>query len=88
MKLQSEQFKKGVENLRTAFSEQLFRKSFHGKKINNVPVDGFGAYAQAVWSTIRDNKDLDLPSQRTMLALFRCEEIAAQVIVVAVQLLY
>lgn len=31
-------------------------------------------YAQQVWTTIREQKELNLPSQREMLAAFRCDE--------------
>jgi hypothetical protein len=37
--------------------------------------NSFGRYAHEIWETIRSNKDLNLPSQREMLATFRCDEI-------------
>lgn len=43
-----------------------------------MPADGFPTYAQAIWDTIQAEKDLDLPSQRHMLAVFRCDEISKE----------
>lgn len=45
-----------------------------------VPADGFPHYAQTVWEKVVSNKDLDLPTQQELLAQFRCDEIAAQVV--------
>jgi hypothetical protein len=42
----------------------------------DVPADGLPTYAESIWDTIQSEKDLDLPSQRHMLAVFRCDEIA------------
>jgi hypothetical protein len=41
-----------------------------------VPADGFEPYTRSVWQTITAERDLDLPSQREMLARFRCAEVA------------
>lgn len=43
----------------------------------DVPIDGFDLYAKNIWEVIKDNRDLDLPSQKHMLAMFRCEEISS-----------
>lgn len=44
-----------------------------------VPIDGFQHYASAIWDVIINNKDLDLPTQKEMLAMYRCGEIAKEV---------
>lgn len=44
----------------------------------DVPADGFDIYAKNIWAVVKDNRDLDLPSQKEMLALFRCGEISDQ----------
>lgn len=46
-----------------------------------IPADGFPIYAQNVWQQIDSNKDLDLPTQQELLAQFRCDEIAREVLV-------
>ncbi|KAJ1628284.1 root hair defective 3 GTP-binding protein-domain-containing protein [Pavlovales sp. CCMP2436] len=42
----------------------------------SVPADGLEPFARSVWDTIVAERDLDLPSQREMLARFRCGEVA------------
>jgi len=44
----------------------------------DVPADGFSTFAESIWDTIQAEKDLDLPSQRHMLAIFRCDEISKE----------
>lgn len=46
-----------------------------------IPADGFSMYASNVWEQIDSNKDLDLPTQQEMLAQFRCDEIAREVLI-------
>jgi GTPase Era involved in 16S rRNA processing len=41
----------------------------------DIPADGFYKYTKEIWNTIKMNKDLDLPTQKEMLAIYRCEEI-------------
>ena len=42
-----------------------------------MPADGFAAFARGVWEAVRADRDLDLPTQREMLAVYRCDEIVA-----------
>ena len=44
----------------------------------SVPADGFGVYVRQIWETIKSNKELNLPSQKEMLATYRCDEIIHQ----------
>jgi hypothetical protein len=46
-----------------------------------IPADGFPMYAAGVWEQIDSNKDLDLPTQQELLAQFRCDEIAKEVLI-------
>lgn len=41
----------------------------------NVPADGFAFYARAIWDAILNSSELDIPSQKEMVATYRCEEI-------------
>jgi protein SEY1 len=80
MKLLKDKFREAVGVLRDRFNDPkcatyLFNNPNHGKKA--VPSDGFPHYAAQVWNTIKTNKDLNLPSQREMLATYRCDEISA-----------
>ncbi|PNS14463.1 Protein SEY1 [Sphaceloma murrayae] len=45
-----------------------------------IPADGFPHYASTIWQQIDSNKDLDLPTQQELLAQFRCDEIAKEVL--------
>lgn len=55
----------------------VFLPEYHRR----IPADGFSAYAEGVWEQIVHNKDLDLPTQQELLAQFRCDEIAREVLV-------
>lgn len=58
--------------------KQKFRRGelFKPEYSRGVAADGFAAYAESVWETVRANKELDIPSQKEMLAHVRCEQIA------------
>lgn len=45
-----------------------------------MPADGFATYIEQIWNMIKINEDLDLPSQKQMLAKFRCDEVISTVI--------
>jgi hypothetical protein len=55
----------------------VFLPEYHRR----IPADGFSVYAEGVWEQIVHNKDLDLPTQQELLAQFRCDEIAREVLV-------
>ncbi|KAI5926087.1 SEY1 protein [Camillea tinctor] len=55
----------------------VFLPEYHRR----IPADGFSAYAEGVWDQIVNNKDLDLPTQQELLAQFRCDEIAREVLI-------
>lgn len=60
--------------INTSSYNYLFKPEYH----RNVPLDGWPMYSQQIWEQIEQNKDLDLPTQQTLVARFRCEEIASQ----------
>ena len=55
----------------------VFLPEYHRR----IPADGFSVYANGIWDQIVHNKDLDLPTQQELLAQFRCDEIAKEVLV-------
>lgn len=55
----------------------VFLPEYHRR----IPADGLSHYAQGIWDQIVNNKDLDLPTQQELLAQFRCDEIAREVLV-------
>lgn len=88
-----DKFDQAVEKLSTRFREgykdpkkqgllnedetPLLLPEYHRR----IPADGFSVYAQGVWDQIVSNKDLDLPTQQELLAQFRCDEIAREVLI-------
>eukprot|EP00163_Fabomonas_tropica_P006357 TRINITY_DN1592_c0_g1_i1.p1 TRINITY_DN1592_c0_g1~~TRINITY_DN1592_c0_g1_i1.p1 ORF type:complete len:608 (-),score=192.03 TRINITY_DN1592_c0_g1_i1:89-1912(-) len=73
---QPDKFKEQVGELKKKFNDKssdgyLFKPEYS----KAVPADGFPHYASEIWSRIQENKDLDLPTQREMVALYRCDEI-------------
>ncbi|CAN8061519.1 unnamed protein product [Agarophyton chilense] len=70
------EFEEKVGELKKRFhSGDIFMKDYS----RGVAADGFSEYARSVWETIRANKELDIPSQKEMLAHVRCEQIAKDV---------
>lgn len=59
------------------FEGGVFLPEYHRR----IPADGFSIYAEQVWDTIVNNKDLDLPTQQELMAQFRCDEISREVLV-------
>lgn len=41
----------------------------------NIPFDGLFMFAEKVWETIKENKELNLPSQKIIVSNFRCSEV-------------
>jgi protein SEY1 len=79
-KLQKEAFAESVGTLRRWFGDShcanyLFR---HPAMFRGVPLEGLPAYLTSCWESIRTSKDLDIPTQREMLAQHRCKEVKDQ----------
>ncbi|KAL3959986.1 hypothetical protein ACCO45_005103 [Purpureocillium lilacinum] len=92
--LQEDRFKSEVQKLGTRFTagHRAGKPDGHGdheleggvflpEYHRRIPADGFSVYAEGVWDQIVNNKDLDLPTQQELLAQFRCDEIAREVLV-------
>lgn len=75
-KFNNKQFLEECETMRNLFignrSNSLFE---HFDYTSNLPVDGLSAYSQHIWSAIKENKDINLPSQKQMVANMRCDQI-------------
>ena len=46
----------------------------------NVPMDGLSFFISSAWDTIRNQKELNLPDQRAMVASYRCNELKEEAI--------
>ncbi|ONI11434.1 hypothetical protein PRUPE_4G106600 [Prunus persica] len=73
---EKEKFKEEVAQLRQRLSPGML---FAGYRRGLVPASGFSFSAQQIWKVIKENKDLDLPAHKVMVATVRCEEIANQI---------
>ncbi|KAL5731582.1 hypothetical protein ACHQM5_004294 [Ranunculus cassubicifolius] len=71
-----EQFKEQVAGLRQRFFHSIAPGGLAGDRRGVVPASAFSFSAQQIWKVIRENKDLDLPAHKVMVATVRCEEIA------------
>ena len=74
-------FKDEIENLRKRLIKDSPNYFFNNlSSIKNVPADGLKQYVTQIWTDIMNEKDLDIPSQREMLANYRCNEIKNQIL--------
>ncbi|XP_004365208.2 hypothetical protein CAOG_00337 [Capsaspora owczarzaki ATCC 30864] len=74
-----DEFLQCVGDLRKRFEDKSGEGIFKRDYKKNIPADGFNAYASKIWETIMSNKDVDIPTQKEMLATYRCEEISDEV---------
>ncbi|XP_031250394.1 protein ROOT HAIR DEFECTIVE 3 homolog 2-like [Pistacia vera] len=71
-----EQLKEQVAELRQRFFNSISPGRLAGDGQRLVPASGFSFSAQQIWKVIKENKDLDLPAHKVMVATVQCEEIA------------
>ncbi|KAL0397002.1 UNVERIFIED_CONTAM: protein ROOT HAIR defective [Sesamum calycinum] len=71
-----ELFREQVASLRQRFFHSIAPGGLAGDRRGVVPASGFSFSAQQIWKIIKENKDLDLPAHKVMVATVRCEEIA------------
>ncbi|TKY72348.1 ROOT HAIR DEFECTIVE 3-like 2 [Spatholobus suberectus] len=71
-----DKFKEEVAQLRQHFFHSIAPGGLAGDRRGVVPASAFSISAQQIWKVIRENKDLDLPAHKVMVATVRCEEIA------------
>ena len=74
------EFQDGINKLRSRFvnpsDEAFFFRNFDYEK--NLPIDGLPLLTEELWNTIKGQKDLNLPSQKIMVASLRCSQIKAE----------
>ncbi|KAF3450156.1 hypothetical protein FNV43_RR06236 [Rhamnella rubrinervis] len=73
-----EKFKEEVAQLRQRFLHSISPGGLAGDRQGVVPGSGFSFSAHQIWKIIKENKDLDLPAHKVMVATVRCEEIARE----------
>jgi hypothetical protein len=78
--LQRNEFDVEVRELRRSFLDSSHSDYLYGHapagNFRSIPLDGVAPYLQACWLSIKSQKDLDIPTQREMLARLRCDELA------------
>ncbi|KAI7859763.1 root hair defective 3 GTP-binding protein-domain-containing protein [Circinella umbellata] len=79
--LSSDQFDKETDDLQLRFIDQtnsdyVFQPQYH----KQIPIDGYHKYVSDIWTQIRMNKSLDLPTQQELLSQFRCNEISNDIL--------
>ncbi|XP_028556728.1 protein ROOT HAIR DEFECTIVE 3-like isoform X2 [Dendrobium catenatum] len=73
---EEEQFNEEVAKLRKRFFYSISPCGLAGDRRSIISASGFSFNAQQIWKVIKENKLLDLPSYKVLVASFRCEEIA------------
>ncbi|XP_044508554.1 protein ROOT HAIR DEFECTIVE 3 homolog 2-like [Mangifera indica] len=71
-----QEFKEQVAQLRQRFFHSISPGGLAGDRQEVVPASVFSFSVQQIWKLIKENKDLNLPAHKVMVATFRCEEIA------------
>lgn len=74
-------FSRDVDTLR----DKLINKSnsgylFSNYNTKNIPFDAMYAYMQQIWATVLQNKDINIPNQKLMVASYRCTELKNEAI--------
>ncbi len=81
LKYKENDFKNEISNLRKRLKKDDPNYFFSNlSSIKNVPADGLKQYVTQIWTDILNEKDLDIPSQREMLANYRCTEIKNKIL--------
>lgn len=80
-KYKANEFDQQCQELRKKLSpnhpDYLFN---HVNSAKNIPADGLKQYLQQIWGDILSEKELNIPSQKEMLANYRCNEIKDEII--------
>jgi hypothetical protein len=79
-KFQAKEFDEEVGQLQRKFTDPTASDYFFTspETFRRVPLDGLTQYLGSCWESIKTSKDLNIPSQREMIARVRCEEISTE----------
>ncbi len=72
---EEEQFYEKAKELRNRFDFKNENTLFPSLESKNVPMDGLSIFIDNTWDKIRNQKELNLPDQRIMVANLRCNEL-------------
>jgi protein SEY1 len=71
----AEEFARDVDLLKDKFSNPDRNDYLFRYKSTDIPIDGVSLYYGEIWNIISSDKDLNIPSQKEMLANLRCNEL-------------
>ena len=72
-------FLNDVDTLRDQLSNKASPNYIFSKyDPKNIPFDAMYAYMHQIWTTILQNKDINIPNQKLMIASYRCGEIKTE----------
>ena len=75
MLIEKEKFDSDICTLRKWFIDSTCKDYVFSEKSDKVvPGEGLSQYIINLWTVINENKELNIPSQKTMLARFKCDE--------------
>ena len=75
MLIEKSKFDDDISTLRKWFIDKTYKDYvFNDKSDKVVPGEGLSQYIINLWTVINENKELNIPSQKTMLARFKCDE--------------
>lgn len=43
--------------------------------VKNIPLDAFFDYAKNIWEAIENNKEINIPDQKSIVSYFKCNQL-------------
>jgi hypothetical protein len=77
---QPKEFQEEGDKLRQRFKVDNAETVFPKVESTNIPIDGLPMYIENCWTCIREQKELNLPGEKQMVATYRCGEIKQEAI--------
>lgn len=72
---QEKEFGEKAAEMAEAFAIDNAKGFFGEADPSQIPIDGLSCYVQQTWQSIKDQKEINIPDQRAMVANYRCNEI-------------
>jgi protein SEY1 len=81
LKFAKAKFEQGIQDMRTSLVDpthpKYYFKNFEYSK--NLPAEALCMFIDNLWATIKNNKDINLPAQKVIIANIRCDEIKKEI---------
>ncbi|KAI4354129.1 hypothetical protein L6164_003026 [Bauhinia variegata] len=78
--LREEEFKSKVKELKRRFVDSTVPGGLADSGEEKEPASGFAISAESIWNDIKENKDLDIPAHKILVAIYRCSEICKELL--------